>query len=366
MTEKLDENRLKDMEDEITMEIEEEFKKESEVRKALIDKFPPNPPNEVCKHAFLKGLSIEDFTKPTVNEYIPFFEVPYEKIYVWNYKGNIHLGLISEVSPAVKEQVFWKSVGNVLQLSLAFYEDFESSGFDLEIDYKWINYYNPNNLIDQEIFFNIDESELHSISNARIMHVSQIALMAGVIELLIRDDKAFTSLALLNSSFRMSPCCLICELSEHPWHDHLIGEPQIWEQGIILPKMEAATVQACRCVEGILGEPPKRSKQGKVFEFKTKFNEMLGIDADKIFTKGNKSYLDFYYDLFFELRNPSAHNYGNVHFDLERKKVIEAQCFATIILNAYFKKNMLENDEAKKLLKFNKKLLNRDSSWKLE
>jgi len=69
--------------------------------------------------------------------------------------------------------------------------------------------------------------------------------------------------------------------------------------------------------------------------------------------------LDFYYSLFFELRNSSAHSYGNIHFDLERKKVVEAQCFAAVILKSYFAQNVLNNEQAMKMLNFNIELLSK-------
>jgi len=71
--------------------------------------------------------------------------------------------------------------------------------------------------------------------------------------------------------------------------------------------------------------------------------------------------LDFYYELFFTLRNPSAHSYGNIHYDLERKRAVEAQCFSAIGLNAYIQKNLIDKDTAIKKLNFNIDLLERVS-----
>jgi hypothetical protein len=350
----------KEFEEEMTKRIEEALSKDQEEKEKRLEKYPPNPPNEFCNYAFIKGFSIENSFGPIVKEYNPFFEVESEKLYVWTYRENKNSAIISEVSALVKEQPFWKSIGNVLQLAFAFTDAFEYSTSDSEIDYKWIYYFDPiTTNIDEAVFSNMNYLELHSISNGRIVKATDISSRANIIELIMRDDKAFTSLALLNSSFSMSYCCLNCELSEYPWHDHLTDEPQIWEQASILPQMEAATVQACRCAEGILGEPPNRSKPGKLYAFKEKINLLLGINVDDIFTKANKSYLDFYYDLFFDLRNPSAHNYGNIHFDLERKKVIEAQCFAATILLKYFDKNIKSNEEAMEIFKFNTEFLDR-------
>ena len=71
------------------------------------------------------------------------------------------------------------------------------------------------------------------------------------------------------------------------------------------------------------------------------------------------SYWDFYLKLFDDLRNPSAHSYGNIHFDLERKHTIDAQCFAALILQGYIGKNMMEFDKAINILNFDKNLLSR-------
>ena len=45
------------------------------------------------------------------------------------------------------------------------------------------------------------------------------------------------------------------------------------------------------------------------------------------------------YKLFFDLRNPSAHSYGNIHYELERNRTVQAQCFAAIIIREYFCKH---------------------------
>ena len=63
--------------------------------------------------------------------------------------------------------------------------------------------------------------------------------------------------------------------------------------------------------------------------------------------------------LFVELRNPSAHSYGDIHFELERKHAIDAQCFAALVLRGYIDKNVKSLEEAMNTLKFNKKFLGR-------
>ena len=141
---------------------------------------------------------------------------------------------------------------------------------------------------------------------------------------------------------------------EHPSH-----EPELWEQADFITNMESAIVQACRCVESILGEPPNQNKLNRVITQKSRWNELTGIDPDSIYQRTEKTYFDFYIDLFDKLRNPSAHSYGNIHFNLERKRTIDAQCFAALILRGYFDKHEKSNEEALEELHFNRELLNR-------
>ena len=87
----------------------------------------------------------------------------------------------------------------------------------------------------------------------------------------------------------------------------------------------------------------------------------IGVNPDDIFGKVQMSYLDYYYKLFFDLRNPSAHSYGNVHYDLLRKQAVEAQCFAAIIVREYIRTNILDEEQAIDSLNFNRDLLARVS-----
>ena len=127
----------------------------------------------------------------------------------------------------------------------------------------------------------------------------------------------------------------------------------------MLPKLESAIVQSCRSVEAIIGEPPNRNKPGKVHAHKQHWIATIGLNPDDIYEKANMSFLDYYYKLFFELRNPSAHSYGTVHYNLLRKQAVEAQCFAAIIVREYIKTNILDEEQAMDSLYFNRELLAR-------
>ena len=317
-------------------------------------------PNNDYRYAFLYGCSIENSFNPHVGDVNYLFNTQFEKIYIWTYKKNKMSALVSEVSDEVRNVPFWKTAGRLLQLAWAFENAFEMKWEP--IDYKWMfSFHNEKSLINEIRFYNISEYERLSFSKGVNLKATRIANLAPLIELFERDDKAYNAVSLVLSAFSVHWCCLICELSKTPWHDHLAEEPQIWQQAYVLQKLEMAIVQSCRAVECIIGEPPNRRKPQKIERFKSKWKSILEIDPDSLFEKAEKSYLEFYYDLFFTLRNPSAHSYGNIHYDLARKRAVEAQCFAAIIIREYISRNKIENEVAIGKLRFNNELLSRVS-----
>ncbi len=350
-----------DKKEDLEIALNEWYENQEKKKKMLLKKYPPNPPNSVCNHAFVKGLSIENSFNPAVGEYNFLFKVQDEKIFVWTHTQDNNSALIIEANEKIKEMIFWKNILSVIELSFSYIEAFENGlATDNSLKYKWIYYFEPQTTkIDEAVFYNISEIDQKFITNGRIIKATQLAHMAPILELLLRDDKAFVAVSMLKLSFEMHYICLICELSEYPYHDHLTFEPEIWEHASLIPNMEAAIVQACRSVESILGEPPNKDKKSAVFRHKEKWILSIGIDPDSLFETGKKTYLEFYYNLFFELRNPSAHSYGKIQFDLERSKTIQAQCFAALIIRAYITKNSLNLEDAQTELGFNHAFLNR-------
>lgn len=346
------------MEDEFRKAIADwvDYQKEKEIE--LEKKYPPNPPNDVCRSAYIKGILIENSFNPIVGEVNELFETRYEKLSVWTHDKNQNSSIVIDVDPIVKKLSFWKNISSVIWLAIQYANSFENISSDY-FEYRWIYYFDPDKGLDEQVFSNLERFDKIYLTTGKIIKATDIGRLAPEIEFMLRDDKAYTALHMLSNSFLQHPICLICELSSHPYHDHLSEEPEIWEHASIIPNMENAIVQACRSVEGILGEPPNSKKQTAVFKHKEKWIELIGINPDSIFKKANMSYLEFYYKLFFDLRNPSAHSYGNIHYELERNRTVQAQCFAAIIIREYFCKHMLNLEEAQKELHFNMDLLNR-------
>lgn len=348
------------MENELRKAIEEWVEYRIEQNKELEKKYPPNPPNDVCKMAYMKGLLIENSFEPEVGEMNELFEVEHEKVFIWTHEKDRNSSIIIKVDPEVKNMPFWKNIASIMRLAMQYANSFEGISADW-YEYRWIYYFNSNKNLAEQVFNNLERFDNVHLTNGRIIKATDIGNLAPEIELMIRDDKAYTAMMMLSNSFIQHYICLICELSSYPYHDHLAEEPEIWEHAAIIPNMEVAVVQACRSVEGILGEPPNSQKQGAVMKHKKRWEELTGINPDSIFEKANMSYWDFYYKLFFELRNPSAHSYGNINYKLEKAKTVQAQCFAAIIVRDYFNKHVLELKEAQKKLNFNLSLLDRVS-----
>lgn len=338
--------------------ITEELKRQQEID----EKYPSDIPNDACRNAFIYGIPIENSFGPKVGEYNFLCQIGNESLFLWTYKDNTNSGIVSQVDIAVKDNDFWKTAGNLIWLANVYYHAYEGISTEFIPDYKWMYYFDPSaSTVDSTVFYGLSDLERNFISSGTILKATDIANYAPLLDLLLRDDRAFTALSLVCTAFCTHSCCLICEMSERPWHDHVTEEPKKWEQANILPSLEVAIVQSCRAVEAIIGEPPNRKKEAKVTKHKQHWIDTVGIDPDTLFAKAGKSYLDFYYELFFELRNPSAHSYGNIHFDLKRKRTVEAQCFAAIIIREYITKHVLDYDVAIERLKFNKSLLGRVS-----
>jgi len=276
---------------------------------------------------------------------------------VWTYEKDNYSALISQVEPEIKSKPFWKTVGSLINLSQAYAEAFEGVDFESQIEYYWIYYFSADTPFSDLAFNNLIGMDYPFIHDGRIIKATDISCLAPVIELLNSDDKCYTAISLMFSSFQIHYCCLICELGLSPIKKHKPHEPKLWEQADYITKMESAIVQACRCAESILGELPNTSKQNRVLAHKKRWIELVGIDPDSKYERAETSFWDFYIELFDVLRNPSAHSYGNIHFDLERKRTIDAQCFAALLLRGYIDKHAKPYEEALDALRFNRELL---------
>ncbi|MCM2535162.1 hypothetical protein NDK43_25970 [Neobacillus pocheonensis] len=255
----------------------------------------------------------------------------------------------------MKDKNFWKNIGAVIQLAYSYSREFEHT---IELEYKWCYYFDQNKSIFDLEMFDFSDLERTSLLNGTILKLTDLYNLSPLMELLLRDDKAFTAMSTFYSSMQTHYCCLICELERYPYRKHPSHEPAIWEQANVISQYEIAIVQACRCVEALLGKPPKKENRSRFLEHKQKWIEQLGINPDEEFQKGETTYIDFYYNLF-ELRNAAAHSYGTIPFELERKQAVVAQCFASLLLDGYVMKNVIEKEKLFETLSINRNIIER-------
>jgi hypothetical protein len=317
--------------------------------------YPKDIPNEVCNHAIISGIKVENSPGFKVNEYTPLLTIGDESIFVWTHTKNAYSSIVSEVRPKVKNLGYWKNAGHLFKLSLAYYYLFESIN---EMKYHWIYYFEKTNPFEGSDFLNKDHL-LEGTLNGSVMKVSFFNEISFFIELLIRDDKFFTAFSIFLNSIETHWFCFHCELSKIEHKMHPSHEPEKWEEAEIVPKMDSAIVQSCRAVEAILGKPGNRDNQMKIARVKERWRSIVDLDPDDIFWKTGSTYFDYYYILF-ELRNNSAHSFGELPFKVSKELTIEAQCFSFLILEGYISLHRIDQEEAKDRLKLNMELISRE------
>ena len=202
--------------------VDYQIEKQAELEK----KYPPNPPNDVCKNAYLKGLLIENSFNPKVGEMNVLFETEYEKLFVWTHDKDENSAIVINVDLKVKDIPFWKNAGSVIWMAMQYADAFEGISSDW-YEYRWIYYFDSDKNLSEQVFNNLAQFDEIYLKSGRIIKATDIGNLAPEIELMLRDDKAYTALMMLCNSFSQHYICLICELSSHPYHDHLSEEPEI-------------------------------------------------------------------------------------------------------------------------------------------
>jgi len=315
----------------------------------LNEYYPTDIPNKVCNHAFIQGIKFENSFKPKLYDFVPFMKCGDEELFLWTHTEDSYTALVSSVSMNIKEKNFWKNIGTIIRLAYSYSTDFEHT---MESNYKWCFYFDPNKSVSEQEIYDCSEYDSFSLLNGVILKLTELYNFSPIIELLLRDDKAYTAMSNFYASMKTHYCCLICELGRTSYKEHPSHEPKFWEQANVISDYEAAIVQACRCVEALIGKPTKKDNKSRFIEHKNRWLNVVGINPDDKFQKGDTTYIDFYYDLF-DLRNSAAHSYGNIPFELERKKAVDAQCFAALLLNGYVSKNVLSEEIVAEKLSIN-------------
>jgi hypothetical protein len=324
-----------------------------EQRQARIDYYEQNPedaPNEVLRHAIIEGIGISNDFILAKGDFNELFTIGHEKFYCWTHETDEYSNIIVEVNQQVKAKELWKTSISILEIAFTMACELESNH---QFAYDWVYRFDNNESIDNLHYL---KDRHHVLDRRSIRRIHEFSDIAVLIEILTRDDKFFIACQNIIAAKQNHEFCQICALTpEHLWK-HMDREPEIWERINLLPKMEAAIVQATRSVEVILGKPGKRDTPGKLIRAKERWADNILINPDEEYKLTGQSYIDYYYDLF-ERRNKSAHSYGELSFHMQRQETIEAQSFAWIILADYYKKKSIPEEDSLKALNFNTKLL---------
>lgn len=320
---------------------------EAEQRR-LFERYPPDVPNDVCRHAIVSGILVENSPGFAVGELTPLMTLPLETVYVWTCRANQNSSILSEVHPSIKAKGFWKNAGQVLTLAHAL--AYACEQIMPEHDYYWIYYFDPKRPIDDCEFLD-DRPEFHGAFVGYVEQATFFQRSAPLVDLMLTDDRFYMAASLLVQSMLSHYCCLACEFQRGGYPMHPSHEPRYWEQAAALPRMQSAIVQACRCAESLLGQPGKRGKAEQ------RWREALAAEPTEPFFKSGTSLLDYYYRLF-PVRNISAHS-NRIDFATTRKETIEAQCFAWIVLQSYIERHARTGEQACEAIGLNVDLMQR-------
>jgi hypothetical protein len=309
------------------------------------NRYPCEPPNASCNHAILKGLLLSNESGFKTHDFTPLFELPYEVVSIWTHSRNAYSCLVSKVTEEVHSLAIWRNAGTLIHLAMGLKSSFEHIQ---EIDYEWIYDFDPNLPVSDCKFMNLDSIDRFSGS---INKVRELADLAPLIELLLRDEQFFVATQNLFASFNNHWFCVICALSPMTHQTHPNDEQPIWQFANSIPMMEAAIVQATRSVEAILGKPGKKRERAL-----DRWAAAIPLDPNDDFGLKSVSLFNYYYELF-GVRGDAAHSLGKLSVGMSRQLTIEAQCFACQVHQSYFHKNCLPTKDAMNALKFNRPLV---------
>jgi hypothetical protein len=188
----------------------------------------------------------------------------------------------------------------------------------MDLEYKWWYYFDHNKSIsDQE---KIRGSAPYSLLSGTVLKLTDFYLLSPLMELLLRDEKSFTAMSIFYASMKTHYCCLICELGRYPYKKHPSHEPEMWEQANVISQYEIGIVQACRCVEALIGKPPNKENKGRFLEHEQKWFDQFGINPDDTFQKDlghSKIITNIFLKNGLILKNKKI-----IHFDLENSYLV--------------------------------------------
>ena len=329
--------------------IYKEIQQHRQERNLWLQKHPTDTPNAFSNIAIVEGILLSNTVGFRKGDLVPLMSIGDETILTWTHERNEYSVVIAKVDPDVKNNEYWLTFGYLFELAHALSTDFE---YKVECAYKWVYSFDKNKSIKEQDYGEQDEN----FGTATINSLRDLLKILPIINLLYSDQKFLTAVQNLDIAYENHRFCHICAFQKEGSKSHPNHEPKNWEHVGFLPKLDVGILFATRAIEALIGKPPNRQNQNSLLRFKKKWKDDLGMEPDGIFEMVNKSFLDYYYDLF-SLRNSSAHSFGEIPFALTRITAIHAQAFSWKITRNYFEKHKSPLDEAIAKFEVNTKLI---------
>ncbi|WP_433968332.1 hypothetical protein [Tunturiibacter gelidiferens] len=277
---------------------------------------------------------------------VDFFCFGPEKASLWTQQEDDYTVLLVEVDRTNILSNLWRTLASSMSISIGLASMQEQSR---EIDYAWIYRFDQQKPVESQDRLDGDDPLI--LNERSIYRIEHWFDHARILELLLRDEKFFVAAQQLCDSFRNHWFCLECALRPPAHRRHQHPEPDVWSMVSRIPNMETAIVQATRAVEGLLGKPGQNRTRTR-----DRWLREIRLPPEDTFDLAEKSYFDFYYDLF-PVRNDSAHSFGSLSATLTRFDAITAQTFAHLVVKSRFDRDACADSEAQSRLSFNDALL---------
>lgn len=312
------------------------------------------------QYALLGGITFSNEVNISNQSLIPFFKIGKEDAFLWKAEDSPSLNyLIIRIDSSITNEDLWKTMSSIFEFSMANRYLFEIGS---DCDYHWIKNFDQKLTTKQVEFINYPETDgeefdfLSSRFSGPVQEPSFVRDNAPFIELLCRDEMFYVMWMNLYSAFKNHYFCLICAYEKEGYRMHPNHEIPIWQRTQAIPAMEIGIVQSTRAVEAVLGKPGKKEVKRKFDRVLDRWRNALDIDPNRTFSLGEKSYVDYYYDLF-NIRGNAAHSLGSIPYELRRNLSIKAQSFAFEIMRSYFRKNKISEIESCERINLNNEFI---------
>ena len=315
--------------------------------------YPVDPPNKECDHALLNGLLLSNESGLRTYDFVPLFRTTFESSFVWTHSKDHYSAVVVRVDPTVNSRKVWKTLASVLEVAVVIESAFEHH---VNMTYDWVYHFDSTTPIGDQRFLNRED---HRRLCGVVVNFRTVRNLTPLIELLLRDDHYFAAAQYLMASFGSHQSCLVCETSPSEFRRHPGHELPRSEVAQAMPLMESAIVLATRAVEEILGKPPRAAKPGREPKAKGEWKHRIDVDPDAAFERTGSTFFEYRRELF-GIRGRAAHSIRRMPYELARKLTIDAQVFAWEILQGYFRRHRLDENDALVRIAFNREHADRE------